>query len=427
MLQFNKTTKKLPYSIINKFAIGLDALSFQLKAPDRDKEFNKQHLLNILNFECKESYQSNGFTVKKEISNNPAYHIQFWIYYAKHRLATLYSNPTKGYGYSKHLRPLHVENSALYTMDFARLIPQFLEAFDLTVNNVSLLDLIIDNQQRNPYDIIQLLIQDSDNYQIVKLKNDAGFYGHGPIDIKSNSITGTVYKGNDDKKVITRIYNKTSELLEKEKPEINKWQRANGLTSEEDIWRTEVSVRTNAFATYKPLAVTEDGELTTLHRLDNNEFSKASKAVKITEKTKLDIDISRLNDKAYLVSLIERFSNIDIRRKDATRITNCTKVPLFDFSIYGKGELNTVVTQTINMSEKINEKKFIKHALETYKSTGSLAYLDIARDTAERNDLFADMAILIEALRIKESVKSFGFDYLMDNYATLQKHNLAAA
>lgn len=421
-LQFNKPTKPKPYSIIDKFAIGLDALSFQLKAPDKDKENNKQHLLNISNSDCKESYQSHGFTLKKEISNNPKYHIQFGIYHTKQRLGTHYSHPTKGCEYSKHLRPLYVENSALYTMDYARLIPEFLKAFDLTFNNLTQIDFIADNQQRNPYELIQTLVQDPDNYQMVKLKDESGFQGYGPINLEEGSITGSVYKG-DSKKVRARIYNKTAE---NKKPYIDNWHKANGLTSEEDIWRYELSVKASAFAKYKPYAVTEDGEMITLYRLDNNDFPKTTKAVKVTEKTKLEIDFSRLNEKAYLVSLLEHFNNIDIRRKDATRISRCSKVPLFDFSIYGKDELNTTVTQTINMSEKIKEKKFIKHALETYKSTGSLAYLDIARDTAERNDLFADMAILIEALRIKESIKSFGFDYFMDNYATLQKHNLAA-
>ena len=422
-LQFNKTTKPQPYSIIDKFAIGLDAFSMNLKAPDRDKEANKQHLLNILNSDCKESYQSNGFNLKKEASNNPVYHIQFGIYHAKQRLGTLCSHPTKGYGYSKHLRPLYVENSALYTMDFAQLIPELLLAFDLTINNITQIDFIADNQQRNPYELIQTLVQDSANYQIVKLKNDKSFYGFGPINLEEGSISGSVYKG-DSKKVRARIYNKTDE---NEKPDIDNWHKTNGLTGKEDIWRYELSVRANAFAKYKPYAVTEDGEKITLYRLDNNEFSKTTKAIKITEKTKLDIDISRLSEKAYLVSLLERFNNIDIRRKDASRLSRCSKVPLFDFSIYGKGELNTTVTQTISMSEKIKEKKLMKSLLERFKKTSRLGCLEEARDIAESEDLYGELASLIEALRIKESVKSFGFDYLLDNYATLQKHQLTAA
>ncbi|WP_216726455.1 hypothetical protein [Hymenobacter siberiensis] len=424
MLQFNKTTKKLPYSIINHYAIGVDALSLQLVAHDRERDTNKQHLLNVKISDCEPEYQKNSFTVKKEVSNNPAFHIQFGVYNLKQRLCTLYSHPTKGYGYTKHLRPLYVENSALYTMEFARLIPDFLKAFDFQINNISQLDIFIDNQQQNPSELIQALIQDADNYQRIKHKNDTALMAFGPIDEKGGSFDYTTYIGKESKRVQAKIYNK---VAEKDKPYITPWQKANGLTNEADKWRFELSAMTEAFTKYKPYAVTEDGELTTVYRLDNNAPTKATNAVKITEKTKLDIDITQLSNKAYLISLFEHFINIDIRRKDATRISRCSKVPLFDYSIYGKEELIKTVTQNINMSEKIKEKKFIKHALETYKSTGNVRYLEIANDTAERNELYEEMAKLIEALRIKDSVQTLGIDYLLDNYALLRQHHLAAA
>ena len=423
-LQFNKSTKPQPCSIIDKFAIGVDTFTFQLKAPDRDKENNKQHLLNIHITDCQESYQANGFTLKKEVSNHPAYHIQFGIYHAKQRLGTLYSHPTKGSGYSKHLRPLHVENRALYAMDFARLIPELLQAFDFTLNNITRLDIFADNQQRDPAELIQMLIQDSTNYQRVKHRNDSGLQAHGTISEIDGSIDYTTYIGNDSRRVRSKIYNKTAE---NNKAEINDWHKANGLAADSPVYRFEVSAKSEAFATYKSCAVTEDGELVSLHRFNNHITIKASKAVKITDKTKLEIDINRLNDKAYLVSLFAHFINIDIRRKDATRLTNCSKVPLFDFSIYGKGELNTTVTQSINMKEDMKHKKYIQESLEDFKATGNIDYLKVANAKAERYDLSTELALLIEAMHLKESIKSFGLDFLLDNYQTLQKHNLSAA
>lgn len=339
--------------------------------------------------EALDTYNAAGFTVKKTRSSDDAYHLRLNIFApGGQQLGYLLTDRTKKYGVKQRLRAFHAENSVFYTCEFGVLFSAFLQAFGLELANIARLDIALDTQQRNLARLIESYTSKTNEYQLVTRKNDPG-----PV-----LFGATTYYGHRSKKVQLSIYDKSREMREKQpKSYITDWYAANGFgTAAYDpakpVYRAELSLRTDAFKKYDRYVVTEDGTKLSPYRAES---LGASKTRKQTDTKTTGVTLERLNSPGYLATLFEKFLPVDIRKKDVTRATNATPVPLIDFSIYGRESLNITVVTRPTGNPLAMEKKTLKQLVVEYRDTGKSLYLVTARDLAQRHQLTETLAQLL--------------------------------
>jgi hypothetical protein len=383
-------------AIINDYVITTDLQRFMVKHGPTQTLGNPD-LIALTYQKADEFYRCENFTLEKVTSTDSAYHLRYNILVENKLFGYLLTDRTKKYGYNQHLRPVHVANEALYTLDFAQLLPKFLALFGLEVANHSQLDIAIDTQQADPAKLISYYTERPSKFQRIKRKNDAGITMHGSKDEATGKLEYTTYINQGSTTVTVKIYDKTKELARRpDKAYILDWYTANGFDMSKPVYRLELSIKAKALKEYTRFAVTEDGEIVSTYRANNNASSKATRQ---TEITTYCIDIERLNNKAYLGSLFQHFFPVDIRKKDATRPTNCTRIPLLDFSIYGEDAINTTVKISTPTNKLTMEKKMLKQHVLDYLDTGEDVYLQVAYATAARHQLTETLAQLIAKLQ----------------------------
>ena len=368
-----------------------------LAAPKQREGQLNPHLLNVSYSASEPTYEAQGFRLEKQRSDVAAYHLLFKVFYGKHLLAHLYSDPTKKYGFNCDLRPLHVCNEAFYTMDYAELLTALFAAFDFKIHNHSHLHVCLFTQDVNPAQLIQLPRQYPSDYILINGTQLTSFTSTDA----SNTPLITTYINQGSKRVEGVIYNKTKQLRGlkrgKQKQYILDWFEKNGMDTTKDIYSFELKIHAKALSVYKPLAPASEG---VKHLLPNNNGS--TKATRITQKTKTDIEIHRLQHPSYLAALFEQFLNIDIRNNDRSRPSNCTRVQLVNFNIYGCGTIN----KTVSASEQFRttEKRFIKYSLQALKDTNDPSYLFAPVELAIRYNLQETLFNLIAQLNIPNSL-----------------------
>lgn len=380
-------------AIINQYAITPDLLRLMVKQTETLN--GVPDLINLNYGDAKPVYTVGAFTLEKVPSTDSAYHLKFNIIINNKLLGFILTDRTKKYGFNKNLRPIHVNNEAFYTLDFANLLSNFLWIMGLKVANHTQLDIAIDTQQVDPAKLIHSYTSKPGKYQRIKRKNDGGIITHGP----RNEITGkqefTTYINQGSQTVAVKMYNKTNELAAtKSKAYILDWYAANGFDLSKDVWRMEITIKAKALREYTRYAVTEDGEVVSAYKA-------SSKAARQTEITTYVIDIEKLNNKAYLCQLFRQFFPIDIRKTDATRPTNCTRVELVDWTIYPQEAINTTVEIKATKNNKTMEKKMLHQHIIDYNETGDELYLKVAEATAARHDLNAELEKILAVFQRK--------------------------
>ena len=328
--------------------------------------------------ESQASYHAGGFTVQRVRSTNAAYHVRLNILTPEGLLlAYLLTDPTKTYGPLQHFRPLHVNNEAFYALRVGRWLLAFFRAYRLELANVTRLDVALDTQQCEPARLINSYTNQLTCYQHVKHKN------------QKNETWGvrfgeTTYYGHGSKQVQLSLYNKTAELAKKPKNYVTAWHQKNGFgrtpyREGKPVYRVEVSIKARALKDYRRFAVTEDGEELSVYKASNTPWLATTKQTRITT---YHVELASLDSPASLATLFARFFPVDIRKKDATRATNCTPVQLFDFGIYGTEDLNTTVATRPTANTLSMEKNALRLLVTNFHKTGNNLFLETAQETA---------------------------------------------
>ncbi|GAB2697799.1 hypothetical protein GCM10011495_28740 [Hymenobacter frigidus] len=330
-------------------------------------------LVNLTYSAAKDTYTAGTYTVEKVHSNDAAYHLQLNIYTGGQLLGFMLTDRTKKYGVSKNLRPLHVTNEAFYTLNHGGELAGFLQAFGLEVANSSQLDICLYTQQIDPAKLIQRLTGKTGKYQRIMRRNDKHETVIGARDERTGKIFNTTYFGKDSETVTVKIYDKSFKLASQPKQYVSDWHLANGFDPSKPVYSVEVSIKARALKEYRY----------------NNAVSNTGKQ---TEATSYCIDLQRLNSPAYLAQLFQHFWPLDIRKKDATRPQNCTRVSLIDYTIHGEAELNKTVELRPTTSTLTMEKNVIKYHVAEFAHTGESIHLDMARAVAQRHQLTETLA-----------------------------------
>lgn len=383
-------------------------------------------LFNLNNQTSREHYSALGFRIEKQVSNDAAYHLQFNIYADGQLLGYVLADRTKKYGYNLDLLPLHVDNKALYTLKISRLLPQFLEAFNLEKANDTQLDIALDTQQVSAWELIKSYTSKPDQYQRVKHKNDRGFDCQGKIDEVTGEYNVTVTFGGSAAGL--KMYNKSNELRQKPKPYLSAFHAANCMAPQKDVYRSELTIKAKALKSYRQSVINEDGEVLTPYQFEktsdfyNNDSSKGRKQTHVTTQ---QIDIERLDDPAYLAALYTHFYPVQIRKTDRAKLSKCTPVHLFDFTTYQKEDLTMTVLVKDTENKRTNERRRIKENVLDFARTRQPLYLDVALDIATRFELQEELRHHVEQYKVAELIEHEGLYSQLERVALQTKMRLA--
>jgi hypothetical protein len=364
--------------VINRYAIATDLHRVHIQ-PATTLSINGPapvDLVNLTYSAAKDTYTADKYTVRKGHSNDAAYHLQLNIYTGGQLLGFILTDRTKKYGVSKNLRPLHITNEAFYTLNHGEELAGFLQAFGLEIANSSQLDICLYTQQTDPAKLIQRLTGKKGKYQRVMRRNDKPEIVVGAKDERTSKVFNTTYFGRGSETVAVKIYDKSFELASKSKQYISDWHLAHGFDPDKPVYSIEVSIKARALKEYRY----------------NNAVSNTSKQTEITSH---HIDLKRLNSPAYLAQLFQHFWPLDIRKKDATRVQNCTRLSLIDFTIHGEAELNKTVELRPTTNTLTMEKHVIKYHVDRFAYTGDSAHLNMAREVAQHHQLTETLAKLL--------------------------------
>ena len=378
-------------AVINDYVLVADLYRLNVK-PSHILPLEGSPVVNLVTLthaHSKPTYSAAGFTLERERSNDPAYHLKYNVFVGTQLLGYVLTDQTKKYGIHKLLRPFHVDNAAFYTMNWAGFLSQFLRVFGLAVGNHSQLDISLNTQQLDLAKSIERLLKQTDKYQQITTRNDKGFSEYG----RKGKPEYTTYWGEESSRVRVKMYDKSNELLSKPKQWVLDWIPAVGFDPSKPVYRVEISIRADALKEYHRYAVTEDGEQISLYKaLNNNVHTKASKQTAITS---YHIDIEKLTISSYLSALAQHFFPIDIRKTDATRPTNCTRIPLIDWSIYQGEALSITVATRPTTNTLSTQKNMLKNLVNEYAETGDESLLIAASAIAARHQLTEQLAKLL--------------------------------
>lgn len=351
-------------------------------------------LYNLTQATALPSYTAGCFTLERVNSNDAAYHLRYDIHTHGQKLGFMYTDRTKKYGYDKGLRSLHIENAAFYTLPWGRELARFLKLFQLEVSNHSQVDICVYTQQLDPAKLIQRLTGKGGKAQRVMRKNDKPETVIGTMIPATGKMLNTTYYNKDSKTVTTKVYNKGQKLLIEPKIHIADWLHSNGFDPKKPTYSMETSIKARALKEYRSFAVTEDGEEISVYKADNG----VSKARKQTEITSYALDIEKLDSPHYLAQLYQQFDSLDIRLKDASRPTNCTRIPLVDWTIYSEETINRTVTIRPTTNTLSTQKTMLKNLVNEYHETNDEALLAAAKAIAARHNLTEQLAKLLGKL-----------------------------
>ena len=339
-----------------------------------------------------DAYTAGGFTLVKVRSSDHAYHLRLNVYHESQLLGFMLTDRTKKYGHLKHLRPFHVDNAAFTTSDFAGLIPAFLAAFGLEIANHTQLDIALDTQQLDPAKLIQAYTSKPAHYHRIKHKGDKGPHIAGTKDETTGKQQYTTYYGKGSESVSLKLYDKLQELKLKPKAWLSDFYAQNGFDPSKPVYRMEISIKAKALKKYRRCSVTVDGEEVTAYQAAALGLTTVTKETRVTT---YELEPGRFNQPAYLAGLFQEFFPVDIRKKDATRLTNATRVSLIDYTIYGCLHLNSTVATRPTSQTFVSEKRRIRDLVLDYRDTGEAHYLASARGVAERHQLGGHLGIML--------------------------------
>ena len=372
-------------TVINKYLLSVDLYRFHVQpATLRAPGPPPVDLVALTCAAALNTYRAGGFTVFAKRIYDSAYRLRLDVYHGTQLLGFMLTDRIKKDGPRKHLRSFHTASEAFITSDPATLISTFLDAFGLEIANHSQLDIALDTQQVDPAELISNYTEKPDTYHRLKRKGDKGWQTIGTRDEITSKLQYTTYFNMNSKTVSVKIYDKSRELQQKPKAWLSDWYATNGFDCSKPVYRVEISIKAKALRRYRRCAVTEDGEEFSVYRADALGLTTAAK--KTYTKT-YELMPERFNQPAYLAGLFKEFFPVDIRKKDATRPTNASRVTLIDYDSSGCLQINSIVAIQPTVPTLVSKKRRIKDLVLDYRDTGETHYLDSARGVAERYQL----------------------------------------
>lgn len=322
--------------MITKYIIGIDKLELTLKEKIKpatlenlfsNNDSRKFNLFEISNTNFSPVYELKGFVLTNKHKRTQSYNLVYEVKYENELLGYLHlDNRSSNYS---HYIGFKIFNKILYFPEWHKIMNQFLDAFDLQINNYTAVDIFIDSRQN---------MRD----EFIKYKNDDNliFTSRGTSDINYSGSTNinsdiiikdfkpTFYIGKNKTGKVLSIYNKSEEIKKSRKFYIDDLHEETLPEDfENDVYRCELRLKN----TY----------------LRNKGY---------------DIQLDKLLDTDYLKSIFSE--NIkgyfDFRENVNPNKSRCPKVPFFDFNIKQKH----VVRSTSNNDSR----KFRQDSSKVYKS-----------------------------------------------------------
>lgn len=358
------------------------------------------NLFTVNKRNAKDIYSSEGYRLEQDFKcNNNLFHLQYSAYYKNQKIGELYLSHTKAYRVNDEILPFHLDNKILYT-DFIPLLTGFLDAFDFELNNYTQVDIALDTNEMAMENFLYYFDNDSKYHftQGNKLTSDIETYGKR---YRGGKRDESFYIGSNKSDKRTVLYNKSLEIIKSNKQYITEYHLLNGLDTSKEVFRIETQINGKLFTNTKSVYVTDDAEILSKYKYtdcflkNNNEGEKASK---LSEKAPYPIDYKRFNEPQYLINIFLDFHGIKFKKKDATRITNCSDITFIDFNKYNKAhtmKIKGIIEESKNNDFR-NEKKMLKDCVIRFKESSQYHHLEYAAFLATSNNLTAILNLLLD-------------------------------
>ena len=321
---------------------------------------------------------------------NPAYHMCYSVSVNSKKIGTIDVNPIRA-TYAANLIQFRTDNQLLYSTDLLSLIRQFMSDTNLLFHNYSKLDIAVDTTS----DLMTRFEEyffNSDKYHFHRNKSQ----------IESLNTFGTIYRNGETNYTIylaknktgrsMKLYNKSIEIDESSKKHyISDYHAANGLPSNKDVWRLELSITNNAIKKYETVYRLKTDYNSVINYYKYSKLDHVEKNLYTAEGTHKDVEpvFSRLQDSSHLLELFKHYSEglAEFRKKDNNNITRCTRIPLINLpDNINQLKANEYIITT-NTREVNTMKHNIKFQFEEFQKYNDIDYLTMAQKIATRNNL----------------------------------------
>ena len=389
----------------SQYALTIDKLHIQVKrrftddapAPASTGFFSLHTDANLFDLNLRNAqpaYYSDGYSLERAAKcQSNQFHLQYNILVKGKPLGCLFLDAVKGYETQAGMFPVHLSNQILYD-DWVPLLTGFLAAFDLTLHRYTQVDVALDTNTNLQENFLYYFDRET-KYHFLQGKKLLCAIETAGKRYRSGHRTESFYLGSGKSDTRTVIYNKSLEIREASGKEyVTRFHAANGLDTTQDVYRIEAQIHGDALRTTEVAYVTQDGEPLTKAgyeaclKANNNHRQKATRLSKIRE---YPIDYLRFKDNSYLITLFADFQAVKFRKRDASRVTNCTEIAFIDYAIYQKQSTMKPVpyySETKNNDFR-NEKKQLKDCVIRFKETAHLHHLEYAAQLATEYHLTA--------------------------------------
>jgi len=392
-----------PFSPARNYVPAVDTLHLHLTpaAPDPAEIFPVAvawEPLGVRRASALPRYQVGRFT----LTQIPAPHTHYALAYQVTRagfappLGVLYLDQKPTLPTARGLLPFQFSNAALYA-DWSPVFTDFLRVAGLQFHNYTQLHIALDTTT----DLVTGVRSLHARADVAKgrgvtkmLEITAHEAGH--------ASTPGLYFGASTSDRRTVFYQKTDEATRAGKSYILAHHAANGL-GPGPVWRSELRMRHGAFSKRTTGYVTESGEYVSAHRYPALPTEISPEYARFSTVEAHDVELARLGCPAYLVTLFQKFTNLDFRLLDNAHVSRCTPLPVFDFAKYQKEiiavkEPRHFPTAEPNAAAKRRE---IEAPLRSYKATRNPAFLRAALELAEAYGMRAEHATLLARYNVE--------------------------
>lgn len=323
------------------------------------------------NFECLYYGDNKELVLKHRGTSAGMYAHNFDVYLYGELVANFCVYPTltakNEMSLPKDACSLKIENHLLYTSDWMIIFELICEKLQIIVNNVSRLDIAIDNTQN---------IKDFMGFYVSRLEKKLKRAGKSPKQHENGAVNGIRFDedggyasfkiGSSKSDKYITIYNKTSEIQSKSNKKyiIDFWKNT-GIDTDKTIYRTEIRLNSKALQTIK------------------------------------NFEIDKLDDKKYLASIFKTQAEnfFEFFYACDTNSTRCPRIKIIDYDNLGA----ELLTKAIKEPPK-----------DVYKAklTLHLLYKLIFQNRINVADYEAEIANLSQKIR---------YDFDLEDWLTISK------
>lgn len=396
---------------IKNYVPALDALHLNLTTdltPDKSFELSSHGAIDfqtINRYTALDTYYSDGYELRRIKRRDLHYHLNYAVVINEIELAVIKLDRRISFTNQQHIIPFHLNNRALYTVNWIPLVTNFLAAWELKVADYTRVDIALDTNE----DAIKYFykLQDSPKFVMTqgrKLMDDVATRGKRRA---GGAREDSLYIGSAKSARQTIIYGKSEQVAATGKEYITEYHAANGLDITKNITRIELSASNDIFTKYTSLYINEDGEPLSKYKHKRQPLEEISDST-FTARTDIitaQLDYTRMRDANYLVSLFAEFTNLDFRHNDNANISRCTRYAFIDFNKYPAEEImKTTNTKDSKHNDFRAQKQSIESQLVLFKETGNPLLLEAVATYATAYNLRPHLSQLIRLYRLDKYV-----------------------